>query len=665
MSENVRNFDWSKTPLGPLQGWPTSLRIPVDTLLASKFPAALVWGPDLTFIYNDGYEPLLGAKPEPLGKRLDVIWSEVWEDIGAFVFRAYSGQATFIENFPLQVNRYGELEQAYFTFCYSPVRNESGAVAGFLVTVVETTDTIIAQQELREQAANFERLVVERTTDRNRFWQLSSDIMLVTRKDLVVTAANPAWTQVLGWEIEKMVGAQILDFIHPDDHAGVGEAIEAMERGERANNIDSRLADKNGDYHWISWSAVPDEASYFAVGRDVTLDRERALALRQAEDLLRHSQKMDAVGQLTGGLAHDFNNLLGGIVGSLDMLRHRLEQGRIGELSRYIDAAQSAASRASNLTHRLLAFSRKQTLDPSTTDVDQLIHGMESLIRQTLGPHITLAIDVEPGLWTALIDANQLESTLLNLCINARDAMPEGGQVSVCARNYNHVRQSFHEEELHPGKYLSLKITDTGCGMPADVVERAFEPFFTTKPLGQGTGLGLSMVYGFARQSGGRVHIESTVGHGTSVQLYLPRHQVAQPAVADEPPDTVESLVGAGDGILLIDDESTLRMLFKEMLSEQGFQVMEVPDGHAGLAVLQSDAPVDLLITDIGLPGGLNGRQVADAARALRPGLKVLFITGFAEQSVTDRKGLEPGMQVLTKPFSLEELTRCVRAMLN
>jgi CheY-like chemotaxis protein len=243
--------------------------------------------------------------------------------------------------------------------------------------------------------------------------------------------------------------------------------------------------------------------------------------------------------------------------------------------------------------------------------------------------------------------------------------MPDGGQLSICTRNYTHARHTAHEEDLALGDYLSLTVVDTGCGMPTDVVECAFEPFFTTKPVGQGTGLGLSMVYGFARQSGGRVHIESTPGQGTSVQLYLPRHEGLQATSVDEPPDTVESLQGTGDRILLIDDESTLRMLIKEVLSEQEFQVMEAADGHAGLAILQSDAPVDLLITDIGLPGGLNGRQVADAARALRPGLKVLFITGFAEQSVTDRKGLEPGMQLMTKPFALDEMTRRVRAMLN
>ena len=582
-----------------------------------------------------------------------------------FRSRAYSGEATFIENFPLQVNRYGEMEQAYFTFCYSPVRNESGAVAGFLVTVVETTDTVNAQRELREQAASFERLVIERTADRNRFWQLSADIMLVTRKDLVVTAANPAWTEVLGWENAQMLGVQILDFIHPDDHAQVQAAVEAMEHGERVSNIDSRLCDKNGNYRWISWSAVPDQSSYFAVGRDVTLDRERTQALHQAEELLRHSQKMDAVGQLTGGLAHDFNNLLGGIVGSLEMLRHRVRQGRFDELSRYIDAAQGATQRATTLTHRLLAFSRRQTLDPSATDVNQLIGSMAGLIRQTLGPAITLEIDEAPELWLTLIDAHQLESSLLNLCINARDAMPDGGNLRICTRNYTHAGQTVHDEGLPRGEYLSLQVIDSGCGMPQEVVERAFEPFFTTKSVGQGTGLGLSMVYGFARQSGGRVLIQSSPGQGTTVQFYLPRHEGLVSTPADEPADTVESLAGAGDRILLIDDESTLRFLIKEMLSEQEFKVMEVPDGHAGLAVLQSDAPVDLLITDIGLPGGLNGRQVADAARALRPDLKVLFITGFAEQSVTDRKGLEPGMQVMTKPFTLEELLQRVRTMLN
>lgn len=427
MSEKVRAFDWSKTSLGPLHFWPTPLRIAVDTLLASKFPACLVWGTDLTTVYNDAFKPLLGAKPEALGRGFDDVWSEAWEHVGAFAFRAFSGEATFIENFGVQVNRHGTMEQAYFTFCFSPVRNESGAVAGFLDTVVETTDTMVAQQQLREQAAIFERLVVERTADRNRFWELSSDIMVVTREDLTVTSSNPAWLQVLGWEADELLGAQILDLIHPDDQAMVQSAVERMSQGERVRDIDSRLRTKDGHYRWINWAAVPAEGFYHAVGRDVTPERERAEALRQAGELLRHSQKMDAVGQLTGGLAHDFNNLLGGIAGSLEMLALRLEKGRLDELSRYIDAAQGAARRAATLTHRLLAFSRRQTLDPSPTDVNQLVSGMEDMIRRTLGPTITLAVDLEPGLWTTLIDAHQLENSLLNMCINARDAMPEGG----------------------------------------------------------------------------------------------------------------------------------------------------------------------------------------------------------------------------------------------
>ncbi|MCY1390924.1 Sensor histidine kinase RcsC [compost metagenome] len=665
MSEKVRNFDWNQTSLGPLHDWPTSLRIAVDTLLASKFPACLVWGADLTTIYNDAFKPLLGAKPESLGRGLDDVWSEAWEHIGPFVFRAFSGEATFIENFPLMVNRHGSMEQAYFTFCYSPVRNESGAVAGFLDTVVETTDTVVAQEKLREQAATFERLVIERTADRNRFWQLSSDVMLVTRPDLTVCSANPAWQTLLGWEAEQLQDSQILDCVHPDDHEVVHAAVRLMEQGERVQNIECRVLGSNGHYRWINWAAVPADGFYNAVGRDVTAQREHAEALRQAEELLRHSQKMEAVGQLTGGLAHDFNNLLGGVVGGLEMLERRLQQGRFDELARYLEAAQGAARRASTLTHRLLAFSRRQTLAPSSTDVNHLIHDMESLIRQTVGPAISLALELQSHEWLTLIDANQLESTLLNLCLNARDAMPNGGQLRICTRNHRHAESAVHDEDLLQGDYLLLEVIDTGAGMAQEVVERAFEPFFTTKPIGQGTGLGLSMVYGFARQSGGRVHIDSTPGQGTTVRVYLPRHEGLQTESADKEPDTIESLAGMGDRILLIDDESILRMLIKDMLSELEFQVMEVPDGHAGLAVLQSDAAIDLLITDIGLPGGLDGRQVADAARALRPGLKVLFITGYAEQSVTDRQGLEPGMQVLAKPFALEELVERVRQMLS
>ena len=393
--------------------------------------------------------------------------------------------------------------------------------------------------------------------------------------------------------------------------------------------------------------------------------QERTRELMAAEEALRQSQKMEAVGQLTGGLAHDFNNLLTGISGSLELLESRIAEGRFGAVGRYIAAAQGASKRAAALTHRLLAFSRRQTLDPRPTDINRLIVDLEDLVRRTVGPAIAIEVVQAGGLWNTLVDPNQLENALLNLCINARDAMPEGGRITIETANKWLDERGAKERDVPPGQYVSMCVTDTGSGMTPEVVARAFDPFFTTKPLGEGTGLGLSMIYGFARQSGGQVRIYSEPGQGTTMCIYLPRdHASAQEAPPSADPETLPAQ-GAGETVLVVDDEPTIRMLVTEVLERLGYTTVEAPDGPAGLRVLHSDAKVDLLITDVGLPGGMNGRQVADAARVARPDLKVLFITGYAENAAVGNGLLDAGMEVLTKPFTLDALGARVEAMLK
>jgi signal transduction histidine kinase len=421
------------------------------------------------------------------------------------------------------------------------------------------------------------------------------------------------------------------------------------------------------------------EAQEQAAGRLEVLVAERTQELVNAnEDLksqmiererveasLRQSQKMEAVGQLTGGLAHDFNNLLTGISGSLELTRARLSQGKADSVDRYITTAQEAVKRAAALTHRLLAFSRRQALEPKPTNVNRLVTGMEELIRRTVGPAIHVEVVGAGGLWSTLVDPNQLENALLNLCLNARDAMPQGGRLTIETANRWLDERGARDLDIAPGQYISLCVTDTGTGMEPDVAAHAFDPFFTTKPLGQGTGLGLSMIYGFARQSGGQVRIYSEVRKGTSMCLYLPRHH-------DEPnfSDTInfpEASASLGDGevVLVIDDEPSIRMLITDVLSDTGYSVLEASDGPAGLRVLQSAARIDLLITDVGLPGGMNGRQVADAARTLRPDLRVLFITGYAENALMGHGHLEKGMHVLAKPFEVERLAIKIRELVK
>ncbi|MFC7665377.1 ATP-binding protein [Methylorubrum suomiense] len=372
---------------------------------------------------------------------------------------------------------------------------------------------------------------------------------------------------------------------------------------------------------------------------------------------------MEAVGQLTGGLAHDFNNLLAGISGSLELMQARMSQGRLHDMDRYMSVAQGAAKRAAALTHRLLAFSRRQTLTPKPTNVNGLIAGMEDLIRRTIGPEIALEMVGAAGLWPALIDPGQLENALLNLCINARDAMPEGGRITIETANKWLDRPAAVAHDIPEGQYLSLCVTDTGTGMSPAVVARVFEPFFTTKPIGQGTGLGLSMIHGFAKQSGGQVRIYSELGQGTTVCLYMPRHDGE--ADTDETAPTLGETARArqGETVLIVDDEPSVRMLVTEVLEDLGYTAIEAADSVAGLKLLQSDMRIDLLVTDVGLPGGMNGRQMADAGRQRRADLKVLFITGYAENSVIGNGHLEPGMAVLTKPFAMEALASRIKEL--
>ena len=401
--------------------------------------------------------------------------------------------------------------------------------------------------------------------------------------------------------------------------------------------------------------------------------RERTRALEaeaaereRAEEQLRQAQKMEAVGQLTGGIAHDFNNLLTGIVGALGMLQRRIDAGRTEGLERYTGIAITSAQRAAALTQRLLAFARRQPLDPKPVDANRLVAGMEDLLRRTLGPAISLEMVLAGGLWPTLCDPNQLESAILNLAINARDAMPNGGRLTIETANA-HLDDAYvrgQAGEVRPGQYVAVCVTDTGTGMSPDVVERAFEPFFTTKPIGQGTGLGLSMLYGFVKQSGGHVRIYSEPGQATTFKLYLPRHRGSLEA-ADATTQTKKTLgADTGETVLVVEDEPAVRVLVLETLRELGYTALEAADGPAGLRVLQSDVQIDLLVTDVGLPG-LNGRQLADAARELRPELKVLFVTGYAHNAAIGNGLLDPGMEMITKPFALDALADKVRAMLD
>ncbi|MCF5626564.1 response regulator, partial [Pseudomonas syringae] len=391
---------------------------------------------------------------------------------------------------------------------------------------------------------------------------------------------------------------------------------------------------------------------------------ERTTQLRHKEEVLRQSQKMEAVGQLTGGIAHDFNNMLTGIIGSLELIRRRVARGQVQELESLIDLGVTSANRAAALTHRLLAFSRRQSLDSKPVNMNHLVSAMDELLRRSVNESTRLQVRLAEDLWTAEADPNQLENALLNLVLNARDAMSEGGElvVETFNRQLDKTFTNAHENLL-PGDYVVLSVSDTGCGMPEAVINRAFDPFFTTKPIGQGTGLGLSMIYGFSKQSHGHVSISSEVGQGTTVQLFLPRFQGLQ---NDDEQSFQSHAICAEDGetVLIVEDDSAVRALVSEVLSELGYAFIEASDAPGAVPILESGQRIDLLISDVGLPG-MNGRQLAEIARQLRPELKVLFITGYAEHAAVRAGFLETGMQLITKPFAFDHLTSKVREMIE
>jgi PAS domain S-box-containing protein len=523
----------------------------------------------------------------------------------------------------------------------------------------------VAEEALRNLNQTLERRVAERTQERDRVWQVSRDMLGVATPDGTWISVNPAWTQILGWHPNEIVGKTSEWLERSDEVQNTGDGFARRAVTEVTANFESRFRTRSGQYRVLSWPAVNVEGLLYCVARDITDQKRQQEALIKAEDALRQSQKMEAVGQLTGGLAHDFNNLLTGISGSLELLQLRISQGRFKDVDRYITTAQGAANRAASLTHRLLAFSRRQTLDPKATNVNRLISDIQVLIKNTIGPTIELQVNEAAELWTTLVDSNQLENALLNLCINARDAMPDGGAITVETANCSFDAVAAREREVEPGDYVSLTVSDTGTGMTEEVAQRAFDPFYTTKPLGQGTGLGLSMIYGFAKQSGGQVRIASVVGHGTKIFLFLPRHHEMErgPDALIDQPGSARAV--SGETVLIVDDEPSIRMLVAEVLAEFGYRAIEVAEGSSALRVLQSDTRIDLLVTDVGLTGGMNGRQLADFGRMARPALKILFITGYAEKAVASGDKLGLGMEVIAKPFAMDILAAKIKEMIS
>jgi PAS domain S-box-containing protein len=513
-------------------------------------------------------------------------------------------------------------------------------------TAIDITARKATEERLRELNETLEQRVQERTAERNRVWSMSRDLLAVMGFDGYLKAINPAWEATLGFDEATLLAKPFPGQVHPDDHAAVEAVVERLRLGETIDRFEDRLHHADGSWRWIAWGLVPDGDVFYAVGRDVTAEKEATADLERAQAALQQAQKMEAVGQLTGGIAHDFNNLLQGVVGSLDLIRRKPDDR--DRVQRWAEAGLQAAERGAKLTGQLLAFSRAQRIEARPLIVEDLVGGMRDLLERTLGPLVKVTFDLDAARAAVLTEPTQLEMAVLNLAINARDVMPENGQLTIATR----LRSITRDPEMEPGEYVELRVSDTGSGMPPEVAARAFDPFFTTKDVGKGTGLGLSQVYGIARLAGGTARIESRPGSGTTVRVFLRRTD------REVPTEAVSGVIAGGREtptatVLVVDDDADVRRFLVASLEGLGYRVEEASDGHAGLAALERFVP-DVMVVDFAMPG-MNGAEVARAARVQRPDLSIIFASGYADTAAL--MSIDGGaVAVLRKPFRVEEL---------
>jgi PAS domain S-box-containing protein len=816
----VAQMDWASSAFGEREAWPPQLSSMIEVVLTSRFPMFLLWGAERLMIYNDAYVPILGTlHPAALGRPFFEVWPDVGAEVGASIDKAFSGEASYFENLPVTVQRFGFEERAWFTFSYSPVHGAPGRIEGALCVCAETSATIrvanrqaflaalearlrpltdaqqiigVAQEELGRHLqasrvgygavdpteryfttannwtdgtvpnhagvhdlaafgedvhaairrgevlalhnvrddrlplsgkalAAFEQLqiravvtvslvkdermvaalyvhqqtprhwdedeiatisevaertwaaveraraeeelralnemlevrVAERTAERDRLWALSEDMLAHANYDGMLSAVSPAWTRVLGWTEAELLTRPYASFMHPEDMEATLAALSRMGESGQPARFENRIATRDGSWTPVEWTVVPepDSANFIAVGRDLSASKMREAELATAREALRQSQKMEAMGQLTGGVAHDFNNLLTPIVGSLDMLQRN---GVGNERERKLIAgAMQSAERAKTLVQRLLAFARRQPLQPGPVDVGKLISGMAELVSRTTGPQINVVSVAPEDLPPAEADQNQLEMALLNLGVNARDAMPDGGTLRITAEAKTVGAE--HRTKLKPGTYVKLSVADTGIGMDEATLGRAVEPFFSTKGIGKGTGLGLSMVHGLASQLGGALQIASRPGMGTNVELWLPissapTESPQNGAIADPPK------ADAGTA-LLVDDEDLVRMSTAAILTDLGYGVVEAASAETALALIDGGLKPDLLVSDHLMPG-MNGTDLARAIRARGEDVKVLIVSGYA-----DNEGLSSDFPRLNKPFRADEMAASLASL--
>jgi len=785
MPARVRDFDWAKTPLGPRERWSRPLWQAVEIILASGFPMAVRWGPELISIYNDAYIPILGDKhPAALGLPTREIWAEIYDELGPITESILSGERAsfFATDYLWKIRRRGPLrEDARFTISYSPIPDTTApnGIGGVLVTCVETTARVQSEQMLRKLNDRLEDEIAQRIRERDSIWQVSEDLLGVSTFDGRFLSVNPAWTALLGWS-EHEIRAMHVDMLrHPDDAEYSRAGRMRLTQGAPRVRQENRFLHKDGSWRRISWTMTAEQGLIYVIGRDVTaekaadeklleserqfrllvealtdyaiirLDRdgyvsnwnpgaqrikgyaadeiigkhfsifyadedraagepeqalaqarkegrheaeswrvrkngerfrasvvmdairghdgeivgfakitrditerhEAQLALQRAQEQLAQSQKIEALGQLTGGIAHDFNNMLMVVSGHAQSLKTRLKTPRD---VRAIEAIELAARRGERLTRQLLAFSRRQALNPSVIRLDERLDAFRDVLESSARGNIALAIDVASDAWPVSVDVPELELALVNIVVNARDAMPDGGSIEIGAENVQLMGNETVEELT--GDFVALKVSDSGSGIPHEILSRVFEPFFTTKQVDKGTGLGLSQVYGFTRQSGGTTTISSSPGTGTTVTIYLPRSSAESEDSAVEPGAGEDVAPAGSEAILLVEDNAEVKAVAGMLLQQLGYRVDAVDNAAAALHLLAEGKSVDLVFSDVVMPGEMDGLALARRIRTDYPHIPVLLTTGYAKAASQAK-----GFPILRKPYRLTNLSRAIR----
>lgn len=658
-TELILARDWSGHRLGDPSGWPEALKATLSTILNSPESMILAWGrDDLTFFFNETYFPLLGPRLSwAMGSPFHEVWADAWEQAKPIIDDAFEGRSQRFTDLPWKLGTDRGAAQTWFTFSYSRVLDGSGEIAGLFIFTNETTTRVLAdralatsQAKLRALNATLEAQVAERTAERDRVWRLSRDLLGVADANGRWLSLNPAWTRVLGWTEEELLGKTSEWLEHPDDRHKTRAEVTRLAAGATTSAFENRFRTRAGDYRWLAWSAVPENDLLYCTARDITAEKQRQIELIAAQDQLRQAQKVEAVGQLTGGVAHDFNNLLTVIRGSADLLnRPDLTDER---RSRHLHAIIETADRATKLTRQLLAFARRQALLPEMFDAEQSVRSLTDMIGTLAGSRIR--VDVEAGGSPCRIhaDRSQFETAIINIAVNARDAMNGEGTLTIRLEPVRGM-PAMRMHSAVAGDFVAISLTDTGEGIPADRIDHIFEPFFTTKGVGQGTGLGLSQVFGFAKQSGGDVMVESEPGRGTTFTLYLPRSMEGQQTVvASEQGETAEA--GEGACILVVEDNPEVGEFARSALAELGYTTVLATNAARALDELEAATDrFDVVFSDVVMPG-MSGVDLGREVRLRYPGVPVILTSGYSNVLAEDGSH---GFELIHKPYSIEQLS--------